>query len=606
MLNSIKKKILENKEEIIRILSEIETQSVAVEEIELCIKALDNNEKYLDKKVKNISSYLPMNLPLYSLIIYVVIPKLCAEVSYYRPSTKTIEVSKKIDKLLNLEKYSINLYEGTRFSYNKEFVKNSDVVIFVGKPENAKKLSESLSLNTLFIYFGVGQNPAIIANDANLEIASKKIVDSIMFNYGQDCAKPNVILCKRSLYPEFKKRLLHEISNSMDQKTTIKNLETFKDVINLLVRDKEKLELGGSIDVLNQTIEPIVITKNFKDLESNYEEYYAPVFRIMLYDNINDLKKYFSNQKYKDENMNISLFRNSRYIEKLPSSLVLNDEVVSDIDNGFCEYGGYGKNTSYMSYQGIVINKPLLINREINDFYENKNFVNFAQGIIGKKVKNDAKLKEIMLKEYNQNIKNIFDKNLDFSFVFGSYAKNTQKPTSDVDMLICLTKEDKMEIEDFRNWYFKFHYMYGKFPDVLYPGEIVTRQKLEKIITNNPNINFNIINDSDTFDSLFYTQIFTDKKTTFIGNQESLKEYQEEFKRFVPEFCEKIFEVLKINNKFKDDRDYMKCLMALSCNDLLFFGKRIDFEQPPQMYTDIIDELDDGFLKKCINKRQLL
>lgn len=50
----------------------------------------------------------------------------------------------------------------------------------------------------------------------------------------------------------------------------------------------------------------------------------------------------------------------------------------------------------------------------------------------------------------------------------------------------------------------------------------------------------------------------------------------------------------------------MKCLVALSCNDLLFFGKRLDYEQPQQKYTDIIDKLDDGFLKKCIQKRQLL
>lgn len=606
MLNDIKEKILKYKDELIMILSEIETESVAIEEIELCIKALENNKKYLDKKVGAIASYLPMNLPLYSLITYVIIPRLCSDTIYYRPSTKTIEVSKKIHKLLNLDKYDINLYEGTRFNYNKEVIKNANVVIFVGKPENAKRLSESLSPSTLFIYFGVGQNPAIIANDANLEIASKKIVDSIMFNYGQDCAKPNIILCKKSLYPEFKKRLLHEISNSMDQKTSIKNLETFRDVINLLIRDKEYLELGGNIDISNQTLDPIIITKDFRDLKSNYEEYYAPVFKIMLYDNTNDLKKYFSNQRYKEENMNISLFGNSRYIEKLPSSLVLNNEMVSDVDNGFCEYGGYGKNTSYLSYEGITVTKPLLINREINDFYDNYNFINFAQNSIYKSVKNDTKLKNVMLNEYSEIVKNIFNKNLDFSFVFGSYAKNMQKPTSDVDIFICLNEEDKRSIEEFRKWYFKFHYMYGKFPDVLYPGEIVTREKLENIITNNPNVNFDVINDSNTFDSLFYTQIFSDKKIFQIGNKKNLEKYQVEFERFIPEFCEKIFEVLRKNNKFKDDRDYMKCLVALSCNDLLFLGKRLDYEQPQQKYTDIIDKLDDGFLKKCIQKRQLL
>ena len=604
MLDKIKNDILKNKREIIEILSIIENKSVASEEIELCIKALGHSQKYSEKKIKVISSYLPMNLPLYSLITYVIIPRLNADTCNYRPSTKTLEISKKLHKLLKLDSYNINLFEGTRFDYNKNLVKNSDVVIFIGKPSNAEKLTKELSSNTLFIY--VGQNPAIIANDANLELASEKIADSIMFNYGQDCAKPNVILCKSTMYPEFKKKLLTAIYNRLEQKTTIKKLEVFKDVINLLIRDKAYVEFGGNINIPNQTIDPIIVTKKFSDLKSNYDEYYAPVFRIMLYDNVNDLKKYFSNQKYKDENMNISLFGNSRYIEKLPASLVLNNEIVSDIDNGFCEYGGYGKNTSYLSYKGVTINKPLLINREINDFYNNESFVNSAQSLSKYNVKNDTKLKKIMLSEYEDRIRTLFGSNLNFSFIFGSYAKRLEKQTSDVDMFVCLDEEDKFAINEFRNWYFKFHYMYGKFPDVLYPGEVVTREKLESIIDNNYNVNFNVINDSDTFDSLFYTQIFTDKKINIIGDQKNLMEYEKKFQKFVPDFCEAIFETLKKNDKIRDDRDYMKCLIALSCNDLLFFGRKLDFEKTPQMYNDIIDELDDGFLGKCIKKRQLL
>ena len=261
MLDKIKNDILKNKSEIIEILSIIENKSVASEEIELCIKALGHSQKYSEKKIKVISSYLPMNLPLYSLITYVIIPRLNADTCNYRPSTKTLEISKKLHKLLKLDSYNIKLFEGTRFDYNKNLVKNSDVVIFIGKPSNAEKLSKELSSNTLFIYFGVGQNPAIIANDANLELASEKIADSIMFNYGQDCAKPNVILCKSTVYPEFKKKLLTAIYNRLEQKTTIKKLEVFKDVINLLIRDKAYVEFGGNINIPNQTIDPIIVTK---------------------------------------------------------------------------------------------------------------------------------------------------------------------------------------------------------------------------------------------------------------------------------------------------------------------------------------------------------
>lgn len=116
-----------------------------------------------------------------------------------------MKYQKKIHKLLYLNEYNIHLFEGTRADYNEVIAKRSNVVIFVGKYENSFEILKKLSKQTLFICFGVGQNPAIVADGADLNIASKKIAEAIMFNYGQDCAKPNVILCKKDLYLEFEK-----------------------------------------------------------------------------------------------------------------------------------------------------------------------------------------------------------------------------------------------------------------------------------------------------------------------------------------------------------------------------------------------------------------
>lgn len=151
-------------------------------------------------------------------------------------------------------------------------------------------------------------------------------------------------------------------------------MKSFEEAVKLLIKDKDFLVQGGNIDIKNMTLDPTIITKDYLDLETNYEEYYAPIFRILLYESELDLKKYFSNKKYKEENMAISLFGESSFIEKLPSSLILKDEIVSELDNGINEYGGYGKKTTYLSYKGINISKPLLINREINYFYNNYNF----------------------------------------------------------------------------------------------------------------------------------------------------------------------------------------------------------------------------------------
>lgn len=52
MFSSLKKIILEQKEELVEILSETESKSVALQEIELSINALNGNNKYVEKNLK--------------------------------------------------------------------------------------------------------------------------------------------------------------------------------------------------------------------------------------------------------------------------------------------------------------------------------------------------------------------------------------------------------------------------------------------------------------------------------------------------------------------------------------------------------------------------
>ena len=81
---------------------------------------------------------------------------------------------------------------------------------------------------------------------------------------------------------------------------------------------------------------------------NTYKEFYAPVFRLMAYESDLDLKNYFLSPSYKNENMNISLFGTNEYIQNLPASIILNNSIVSDVDNGYSEFGGYGKNVSFV------------------------------------------------------------------------------------------------------------------------------------------------------------------------------------------------------------------------------------------------------------------
>ena len=589
MKSDIKERIKANKSALIRILLEFETEDVAKEELRLSINALENNNKYTDKKVESIASYLPMNLPLYSLVIYGIIPKICADVCNYRPSSQTIEISKRIHNVLNLNKYNIFLFEGSREDFFRNKVYSSNVVIFVGKTENANHIKNNLSSKTMFIYFGIGHNPVIVADNANKKKAAIKICEGVMFNYGQDCAKPNIILCKKENYKELKKYLILNIRKNMYKKNSIKKKSILLEVAELLNKDSYCIEYGGKIDVKNQTLDPVIITKNLSSNTDNYKEYYAPIFLILLYNEDSDLKIYFSEEQYYKGNMNISLFGESKYINSMQNSIVLDEQMVSEFDNGNNEFGGYGIDVSSIYYKGIRISKPILINREIQKIYFND--------VINSLDAQEKKIEIVLKKEFEKEILKCFDKNLIFAFMFGEISEKDKKDVSSINFLICL-KNDSQNCKDiFEKWYFETLYTYGIKPEIYNPGIIITEEQLNYFLEINKKLSIKPHNNNEVFKAIYLTNLFTSEKKNVIGNKKILENYENEFKKNKSALCEKIFDVLVKNDLIENERDYTKCLFA-SSGDLNFLYTRLTYDVVYEKNIDkIITSLDDGLFR---------
>ena len=268
----LKERIKNNKVELLNILRKIERDNVVNTEIELSIQALEHNYKYSKRNNLVCSSYLPMNLPLYSLIVYVAIPRRNCERCFYRPASTTNAVLKELHELLKLDEFNINLVDLPRQEFFDKYVDKSDVVVFVGKTENAELIRNKLKKDTMFIYFGVGQNTIVVEEDADIELASKKIVEAVLFNYGQDCGKPNVILVNKNIFDILKEKIISEIDRTVaDNRTTIKDLKNLKEVAELLVDENENICYGGDIDFFHKTLSPVVVSKDIQVKNNTYK-----------------------------------------------------------------------------------------------------------------------------------------------------------------------------------------------------------------------------------------------------------------------------------------------------------------------------------------------
>lgn len=178
----LKRYIQKHRNKIIELLLEYESYGTAMDEITRTFRALDNIDrelKYiLNTEVNYISVFFPINQPLYSMILFAIIPSFMCKEIFIRPSQLNRKLQKRIYNLLDLPNKHRNIKFITdldKASFIEGYVSVSDVVIFVGKYENAQEIKTHCKDDVFFIYTGYGINPAIISEKTNLLKATEKI-----------------------------------------------------------------------------------------------------------------------------------------------------------------------------------------------------------------------------------------------------------------------------------------------------------------------------------------------------------------------------------------------------------------------------------------------
>ncbi|MBS9430361.1 aldehyde dehydrogenase family protein [Photorhabdus akhurstii] len=374
-----------NREALVEALSGYQCKNVTEDEILRSIDVLnniENNRAYFKKKIYGVTSFLPLNQPIYASVCFGFIPSLMAENVCIRPPTAMHTHYKKFEEVINLSEFSPTLsisYEDKELFLSQR-VKITDAVIFTGTPENALKVRKHFRKNTLFILNGAGHNPLIISKDADINLAVESAKRVVLYNQGQDCAGPNAILVHNDIYDLFKQRLISDLKNIEDK---IGPYSDYKNIVgpnsdidhsikiaSVFKVNRPYCTYGGEVNPINGMIKPTVFEKELS-LGGNYKEFFAPVFFLQRYYQDQDLIHYFSDPLYSANAMYISLFGTSDYIHhQLSERLHLPDSILSNTDlhleeHGYLPYGGQGPAASCLWYEGNRISGSTLPQRDI-------------------------------------------------------------------------------------------------------------------------------------------------------------------------------------------------------------------------------------------------
>lgn len=374
--------INEKSSALISVLTEYETHDAAHDEITRSIEALENVEEELNE-IQNplsgltISTFFPLNLPLYSLILFAVIPSIYSENVFVRPPEAVGDILARIYEILELYQLfpQVSIKVTPRHVFVDLYASESDVIIFTGKYENALEIHK-LCPYSLLVYNGSGVNPFIIFDNADIDLAAKKAVEMRCFNSGQDCAGPDAFFVPEKFKDEFIEKLKHYLKNIVVGDT--KNPETtigptmktsyLDELKQWLQSNSSEVVYGGDIDYKKHLVHPTIATKSVKDYsEPTFHEFFAPFFYVLSYQTDEELMGIIRSPGFTERAMYVSIFGENIRIEKTLNFVkILKNKIVNDVERGNEEYGGYGSKANFLLYGDQRVVQPILVGRDMH------------------------------------------------------------------------------------------------------------------------------------------------------------------------------------------------------------------------------------------------
>ena len=214
----------------------------------------------------------------------------------FKPATQgSISGTKMIEALAktNLPAGVLNLVTGKGSVIGDYLIEHDDIalVTFTGGTSTGERIAQKAKMIPLVMELG-GKDPAIICEDANLELAAKQIVSGAYSYSGQRCTAIKRVLVHRSVADELVSLIQSEVEKlsvgSPEDNATIVPLidEQSADFVQGLIDDA--LEKGATLVLGNKREEnliyPTLLDHVTKEMRSAWEEPFGPVLPIIRVD----------------------------------------------------------------------------------------------------------------------------------------------------------------------------------------------------------------------------------------------------------------------------------------------------------------------------------
>jgi aldehyde dehydrogenase (NAD+) len=192
-----------------------------------------------------------------------------------------------------LDPDAVKVVEGDATASQALLAQGFDHVLFTGGTEIGRKIMAAAAptLTPVTLELG-GKSPVIVANDANVEVAARRIAWIKLLNSGQTCIAPDYILVERGIRERFVDALLTTLaefrSESPDAGLPIVNERQYERIRGYLEASKGTIVTGGATSDADRTIQPTVILDPDLDEPAMCEEIFGPLLPVVTVDDIDE------------------------------------------------------------------------------------------------------------------------------------------------------------------------------------------------------------------------------------------------------------------------------------------------------------------------------
>jgi len=219
-----------------------------------------------------------------------------------KPSPDAPATAQVIEEMIkeNFPAEYITIVQGGKETNTSLFAQRFDIIFFTGSPQLGKVVMKAAAeyLTPVVLELG-GKSPCIVDEDANIDIAAKRIAWGKLINAGQTCIAPDYLLAHASVKDELLKKIAGNITEMYgdDQKQSrfyprIVSDRAMQRLAPLM--NQGTIHTGGVVDFDSKYISPTIIDNVEPDFAIMQEEIFGPILPVMTFHHIDEAISYIN------------------------------------------------------------------------------------------------------------------------------------------------------------------------------------------------------------------------------------------------------------------------------------------------------------------------